>query len=121
MPTFNKQRAAMVLLDSTLTNDRAAAEKWGVSERALRQWRSRLDSDPDFAALFYVGKMRQDEAWATQIPDALAAGIKFLARASEQLDPSDPNAIHAIAGAIKILAEISMTRELIAARFEELN
>lgn len=106
----------MALLDAIVMGDRAAAEKWEVTERSIREWRSRLDIDPEFSAFFRVKKAEQDKAWANEIPTAVAAGIRFLTRAATECKASDPDAVHAIAGYIKILSEVSMAREVIDAR-----
>lgn len=96
--------------------DRAAAEKYEVSVRSLEAWRSRLSSDDVLVEFFRNKKRLQDEAWGDQIPTALSGGIDFLKRSSQEADPKDPEAIHAIAGYIKILSDVAMTRKVIDAR-----
>lgn len=46
----------------------------------------------------------------------MRAGTDFIMRAAQESDPTNPDAIHAIAGALKILAEIGLTKEIVDAR-----
>ncbi|MEL6225282.1 MAG: hypothetical protein AAFR31_21855 [Cyanobacteria bacterium J06627_8] len=113
---FNYERAACALVDAILMGDRAAAEKYEVTYRSIQEWRARLSTDPKLVQLFQEKKQIQDAAWGDEIPNAIASGIKFLTRAAQECKPDDPDAVHAIAGYIKILSEISMTRKVIDAR-----
>lgn len=118
-PKFDRDKAAKIVLDASLMGDRAAADKWGVSERTVRHYRQKLDSDPEFAEVCQEKKAVQDAAWADEIPSAIASCIDFLKRASQSCNVNDPDAVHAIAGALKILGETSMTREVISARLAQ--
>ena len=96
--------------------DRAACKKHEISLRSLQRYRQKLDGDPRLSQAVAEKKAIQDKAWADEIPTAIAAGIRFLTRASQECKASNPEAVHAIAGAIKILSEVSMTRQIIDAR-----
>lgn len=113
---FNYERAAAALVDALLTNDRAAAEKYGVSRKSIEGWRLRLAEDDVLREFFANKKAEQDRAWANEIPAALASCIDFLRRAANECDPRDPDAVHAVAGALKIMAEVVMVREIVDAR-----
>ncbi len=115
-PNFDRDKASKIVLDASLMGDRAAADKWGVSERTVRHYRHKLDSDPEFAEVCQEKKRIQDEAWADEIPSMLAAGITFLKEAAQQGDREDPDFVHAIAGAIKIVSEVHQVRRVIDAR-----
>ncbi|MBD1911276.1 hypothetical protein [Leptolyngbya sp. FACHB-8] len=115
-PNFDPSRAAIILLDAATMGDRATVEKYDISSRTLQRYRSRFASDQELSALVALKKAEQDRAWANEIPGAIAACIKFIGNAAQNLKPDDPEAVHAIAGAMKILSEIVMTREVIEAR-----
>lgn len=53
-PTFNQQRAAEVLKDALALGDRKTAEKWGCTEKTVRNYRERLKTDADFSAFFHA-------------------------------------------------------------------
>lgn len=43
--SFNHQRAAMILCDAILMGDRITAEKWGITQRSIQNYRHRLQND----------------------------------------------------------------------------
>jgi len=120
-PNFDRDKAARILLDAIVMGDQAACDKHDISLRSLYRYRSRLEDDPELAKAVIEKKRIQDEKWADQIPTAIASCIDFLRRASQDCKTDDPDAVHAIAGAIKIMGEVSMTREVIDARLAEQN
>lgn len=118
-PNFDQDKAAKIVLDAEMMGDEAASKKWSVSERSIQRYRKKLGSSPELARVVESKKALQDAAWAHQIPEAIEACIKYIREAAEACDRSDPNAVHAIAGAAKVLSEIKMTREVIDARLAE--
>ena len=42
MPSFNYQRAALVLVEAAFSNDVEIARKHGISDRVIRMWRSQI-------------------------------------------------------------------------------
>lgn len=113
---FNYERAAAALVDAIVMGDHGAAEKYEVSYRSIQEWRSRLQTDKVLVQFFKEKKALQDKEWAHEIPSAIASCIQYLKKASQECDCKDPDAVHAIAGALKIMSEVSMTREVIDAR-----
>ena len=113
---FNYERAAAALVDAIIMGDRKAAEKYEVSVKSVEGWRSRLSTDERLREFFLNKKAQQDKEWAHEIPAAIASCIQYLKKASQECDCKDPDAVHAIAGALKIMSEVSMTREVIDAR-----
>lgn len=67
-----------------------------------------------------IKKAQFEQEWATEIPTAIRAGIHFLGEAARQADPSNPEHIHAVAGAVKILAEVGLTKEILDAKLGRL-
>lgn len=96
--------------------DRAACDKHDISLRSLQRYRLRLEDDPGLARVVAEKKLLQDQEWASEIPSAIASCVEFLRRASHSCDESNPDAVHAIAGAVKILGEVSMARQVIDSR-----
>ena len=113
---FNYERAAAALVDATLMGDSGAAEKYEVSVKSLQGWRKRLSEDEVLRQFFQEKKAAQDKAWADEIPSAIASCVQFLKAAAQDCKTSDPDSVHAIAGALKILGSVSMTREMVDAR-----
>lgn len=122
-PNFNRDRAAKILLDAAMVGDRAAAEKWKIAVETICRYRKRLETDAELSKALKLKKAEQDKAWADEIPAAIASCIEFIKNAAYACNPAEPEAVHAIAGALKILSEVSLTREVIEARLsaQEMN
>lgn len=113
---FNPERAAAALVDAAFTDDKAAARKHGISVRSIENWRSRLNHDAELVELFAHKKALVTKGWAARLDEAIETGIDFLIRASAQANPMAPDAIHAVAGAVKLLSEIRLTEKVLDAR-----
>jgi len=115
-PDERTNRAAMILVQAAYSSDTSAAKHWGISVRTIQNYRARLNSDSDFARLFALKKAEFEQAWLTDMPLALRKAVHFLGKAFEQPDYT-PEMIHAVAGALKIMAEIRLTKEMLDIRF----
>lgn len=116
---FDYERASRALAVAALEGDQAATQRESLSERTLRNYRARLETDPTLAELFRAKKARLESEWANEIAPTLRAALDFLRRAAQALDPSDPNAVHAVAGAFKLVNEGHQTMRIIDARLAE--
>jgi hypothetical protein len=120
---FNHERAAMILCDAVMMGDRAAADKWGLTQRSIQRYREKLETDDKLR--HYVAKLqaKQEQDWAGEIPKVLAEGMAFLKGAFVQNrnggGVSNPETIAALTGAIEVLADIDLTRTIIAARLKD--
>lgn len=110
------ERIAEVLVAAFLNGDRKTAERYGVTDRTLRNWRKLLDSEPKLSELFRAKKAQASEGWANEVPGAIRSAVTFLRRAAEEGDCRDPNMVHSIAGAMKLLSETAATWRLLDAR-----
>ena len=112
---FNPERAAAILLEAMLTSDKAAVENHGITARTLFNWRERLYSDSTFSDIFRHKKDAAERDWASSLAPAIRDGIDFLARAGREANHKDPEVIHAIAGALKILTTTATKKEVLDA------
>ena len=125
MAALNKELAAEVLLAAIFTTDEQACQKYGVSLRSLQRWRRQLaDGDPELAGFVATKKAAWDAAWAEGLPAALARGLQALEKCFKEIhaDTSackNPVVIHAVAGAVRIVAEIHLTSKVINARLRD--
>jgi hypothetical protein len=116
-PSERLERIAEILVDAFITkDDRKTAERYQITDRTLRNWRAALDTNEELSALFREKKAKASEGWANEVPGALRAAVGFLRSAAEQGDPTDPHMVHSIAGAMKLLSEVSATWKLLDAR-----
>lgn len=116
MATFNYERAAVALVEAAYYGDGPAAKRYRLSERSIRNYRKRLENDIDLAALFLIKKQQFEDGWAEELPGAIRAAIRFLGKAANAADPCDHQAIHSVAGALKILADVTLTKKVLDAR-----
>ena len=113
---FNSDRAAMVLVDAAFTNDLRAAKKHGVSDRAIREWRERLETDDVLATKFRMAYDNATNNWASRLNGAIIAGVEFLHNAALEADHKNPDMVAAIGEAWGKLVEARMTVDLLNAR-----
>ena len=113
---FPYDKASSALVDAIFMGDRAAAQKWEVSTRTVEEWRSRLHTDEKLQAEFKRKKRLRENAWATEIPETIKAGLKFIKDATSHCDPADPDAVKAIASSLKILLDVDLTKQVLDAK-----
>lgn len=113
---LNTERAAAILADAALNGDEVAAARWGVSTRVIRRYRLLVETNQELAASFHQKKAELERAWIERAAVALIAAVEFLTRAAREADPRNPEIIHAVAGALKILNEAILTSQVIDAR-----
>jgi hypothetical protein len=122
MAPLNKELAAEVLLAAIFTTDEQACQKYGVSLRSLQRWRRLLvDGDPELAGCVAIKKQVFDAAWAEKLSPALSRGLQAMEKCFNEIiaDPrhcKNPVVIHALAGAVRILAEVDLSSKVIDAR-----
>ena len=117
MTTVNIERAATILVESIYSSDKEVAKRWAISKATITNYRKRTDKDAELALLFDEKRRLAELQWADQLGGAILDAIDFVKRASKEADPKDPEAIHAVTGSLKILAQIDITRTAINARY----
>jgi len=109
-------RTATILVEAAYYGDHETAHRWGISERTIQRYRQRLQNDDKLAEFVARKKAAFERGWADELPGSIKAGIDFLKRAAHSADPRDPDAIHAVAGALKIQTEVVVTKDILDAR-----
>jgi transposase-like protein len=121
MTSTKRERVAQILVEAATLGDKATAEKHGITQRSLQRWRKQLPDDTELSSTVADKKAKVEAGWADEIPGALRAAVTFLRKAAEQADAKSPEAIHAIAGAMKLLSETSATWKVLDARLARQN
>lgn len=116
---INVDRATSVLVEAVYFGDKEAARRYDLSIRTIDNYRRRVNTDKDFAQLFKQKKAEFERNWADEIPAAIRAGTRFLLKSFQEADHTDATVIHAVAGAMKILTEIGLAKEIIDVRLGE--
>jgi transposase-like protein len=114
-PVVDKPKAARALAEWAFKNYKyaevfAIADKFEVNEKTVRRWRNALEHDVDLSRLFeerFNELLNQD--WGKKLEEAISTGIS---KVQELLESSEslPEAVEAL----KALAEIKITREVLA-------
>lgn len=109
-------RVALILVEAAFFGEQPTAKRWGITDRTILNYRNRLDEDSRLSDIFALKKAAFESDWASEIPSAIRAGIRFLGEAAQMANRTDPEAIHAVAGAVKILAEVGLAKEILDVR-----
>lgn len=118
MTTARKERIAEILVEAFISgNDRKVAEANGISARTLRNHRKRLGTDSELSQMFRDKKARVAEGWEDEVPGAMRESISFIRRAAETGDSQDPEMLHAVAGAMKMVSEVAATWKVLDVKF----
>ena len=122
-PGINKELAATALLEAAYTTHEAVCQRYGLAPFAPR-WRKALGTDAELAQFVATKKAALDAARAESLPVALRNSVEFIAGACAKAK-DDPNAyrnpmlISAVAGAMKLCAEVLHTGRIIDARLTQ--
>ena len=117
--TFDREKAAAVLVDAAYRGDEEAARLWGIHQRTVENHRKRLATDTELVALFERKRALAEQGWIDRFPATLGAGADFIERAARQGSPKDPAMVHAVAGAMKLMAEIMFVKQMLDARLND--
>lgn len=122
-------RAAKAVLEATVAGDKATCDKYGITRRTLQRWRKAIGTErhpkkrqTTFGNLtenVAAKKAELEVDWAADIGKTLKAVIGAVLRSTDPdngADIKDPDVIHALAGALKILSEVSSTWKLLDVR-----
>lgn len=125
-PKVNDDIAVAVLLEALFTTDEEACSKYQIHRRTLANYRKRLAEDKNFAQFFLTKKKEFYDKWADDMPVALKDSLAFISHASRSAakDPRsymNPALISAVAGAMKLVADILYTGWVIDARITDTN
>lgn len=118
--TLDYDRVALILVEAAFFGEKQTAQRWSISTKTIERYRARLDEDSELSGFVALKKQAFESSWADEIPASIRAGIRFLGEAAKRADYT-PESIHAIAGAVKILAEVGLTKEIIDARLRRDN
>ena len=113
-------RVALILVEAAFFGDKATISRWGISRRTVYNYRQLLTANDDLAHKFTIKKREFESKWADEIPIAVKKGIRFILDSFDKLEPTAEN-LYAVTGAVKVLTEIGLTKEIIDARLAGYN
>lgn len=111
---YQPERASQILVEAEFSGDLPTAEKWGISDRTIRNYRYRLESDPVFAKLFREKRALFCRSWIEKSAEVLVVGADQLkARMKVAQSEVDAKLLHAIAGVCKIMGELNIAANVV--------
>jgi hypothetical protein len=117
-PTFNRELAAQAIAECVLLGIEATCDKHRITRRTLERWKKRLDSDTELSQRVATKIELVEKDWADELPGAIRSAIGFLKRAAEQADVKNSDVIYSVAGSLKILSDVTMSRRVLDARLK---
>lgn len=119
--SFKRELAAAILVEALYTTDKDTCEKYGISIRSLQNYRQRLATDAELALIFARRQKDSYSLWVDEVPVALFKAIKFIGQAADSVSVDanyrrNPMVIEAVAGALKLVAEVHFANKVITAR-----
>jgi aminopeptidase N len=113
---FDYERAARALAIAAINGDATATQAENISGRTLQRYRKLLETDDDLARLVHEKKTVLEREWAHEVAPTLRAALAFIQRAANGMNHRDPEALHAMAGALKLVNEAGLAMRVIDAR-----
>jgi len=107
---------AQILVEASISGDEATAKRNGITLRTIGRYRVRARHEPALSEIVLRKKELAEANWAAELPSAIRAGIDFMLDAFRSKKRDDPDMLHAVAGAWKILTEAALTKDVLDAR-----
>lgn len=112
-------RKALIISYAAIHGDQAACKHFKISARSIQRYRREAEESDALSQSVAHKKDVVIAKWTEGAPSAVADCVAFVARATREGDPSDPNMVHAISGAIKILTDALANREVLDVWIED--
>ena len=107
-PTYNRERAARILIDAISLGDRTAADRHGVSEKTVQRHRARLLTDTQLSELVRAKSRVAEQGWHV-------ARSQFLRKTFEKLEKmveaATPEHFDQVINALKAAGELELATE----------
>ena len=118
----DNEHAARLLIEAVMHGDVKVCESAGVTRQTIHNYRKALSEDAELLQLFTeYSKELLTRTWADELESALTVTITKLTEHITMLELPTPESIKAITEALKSLAEIAITREVLRAGEPEQN
>lgn len=112
-PKRDNARAARALVDAALLGDATACAKHEITSRTLQRYRAALETDEELSAFYaQLSRAVTTQNWATELN---ITHVRKLGTMTRDLPGSTAENISAVTGAVKVLSEIAITREILGA------
>ena len=122
----NRELAAVALVEAAFKTDAEACGKFGISLRTLQRYRRQLQEDPELAGIVATKKALLDREWRDDLVKAMRGAASFIFEAAEtartdEKCKTNPDMIAAMAGALKLCADVHLTSKVLDAQLADAN
>lgn len=116
---------AAILLEAAMLGDEPAATKFGVGVRSIQRWRRSVGVDEILSAEIESKKKIFEERWLSDLDITIGKAIRTVGSAVDSiaLDPKtarNPELLHEVVQAVRILADVRLATKVIDARLEQM-
>lgn len=105
---FNRERAALILVDAITLGDRTAADRHQVSEKSIQRYRARLLTDPSLSAIVQEKGREAEHGWHFARARFLR---KTLQKLEELVDKATADNFEHVISALKAAGELDLATE----------
>ena len=106
-PNFNPERAGLILADAFVMGDIKAGEKWGLTDRAIRGYRKRKETDEELERHYLKAKALLIGNWSEDAQVFMSKSMEKLVTLVGMAEC--PSQIGEIAKAVQIVGELLVT------------
>ena len=115
--TLSEDMAAMLLAEAFIFGNRRACENAGVHRNTLCRYKKLFhDGDPVLVRLVAEKKALLNSQWAVDLTPAIRGAIDAIRETQQKLSRTDPAALHALVGSLKILSETAQAERILDMR-----
>lgn len=115
------QLMAQVLLDAVYSTDKAACQRWSITDRTLRNYRKQLVTNAEFSVFFHTKRKEFEANWTQHTTPVLVKSLNFLEKVMEGADErqmKNPQFIEAVTETFRTVAEVQITANILDAQVE---
>jgi hypothetical protein len=120
-PKLDPERVARILVDADLLGTDAAAARHKIHVRTVIRYRVLAERDRNLSDLVTRLKRSIGADWFEGLGAAIKAQIDFLTHAAAEANPRSASSVNAVTNALKALAEVGLTSQVVNARIADQN
>jgi hypothetical protein len=111
-PKLKPERIAQIVAEADLFGVAKTVERWGITDRTIRNYRARINDEPELADIFRSKKKELSVAWLETSSQSMLHAIAHAGKLMEKVETLSaekaPGALHAVTGYIKIVGELQI-------------
>ena len=113
---FDEDAKLSIIAESMAVGVKEAADKHGLGEATIYNWRSKYSRDPGFKKALEQKTNSYRDDWRLQSSAAIRSCLEFIYKAGQVADPNNPASVRAVAGALKMAGEFGLAVDITYSR-----